>query len=75
MPCTYMPPTWQLGKQEHTWRSMASIIGFGPDAKPIRMPAERILEKLSKRITRPSSGVSSSSLKYEGGRSSFPKYR
>lgn len=55
-----------------TCKSMASRIGFGPEAKPIRIPAERILERLSKRSTRPTSPSSSSRAKYEGGRVALP---
>ena len=48
-------------------------MGLGPDAKPTRIPADRIFDKLSNRITLPTSGCSSSSLKYDGGRSDLPK--
>lgn len=57
----------------HTWRSITSRMGLGPDAKPTRIPADRIFDKLSNRITLPTSGCSSSSLKYDGGRSDLPK--
>jgi hypothetical protein len=32
---------------------MAAIIGSGPEVKPIRMPADRIFDTLSKRTTLP----------------------
>ena len=47
----------------------------GADRKPIRMPADSTFDKLSKRMTRPTSGSSRSSVKYEGGRGALPKYK
>lgn len=55
--------------------STTVIMASGPHMKPMRMPEERILDKLSKRITRPTSGCSSSSEKYDGGRGALPKYK
>jgi hypothetical protein len=59
-----------------TCLSIASISGVGPVTKPMRMPAEIILLKLSKRNTRPTlrSPVWASSAKYDGMRSRVPKY-
>ena len=54
---------------------MASWMGCGAERKPMRMPAERTLERLSNRTTRPTSGWSFSSAKYDGGRGEVPKYR
>lgn len=64
--------------EDYTWWgiltciSMACMSASGPEANPIRMPEERILDKLSKRRTRPTSGSSSSRLKYEGMRGTSP---
>ena len=52
-----------------------SKMGSGAQMNPIRIPDERILDTLSKRITRPISGSSRSSEKYDRGRVAFPKYR
>lgn len=59
-----------------TCLSIASSRGAGPVTKPMRIPAERILLKLSKRSTRPAlrSPVCASSIKYDGMRGAVPKY-
>ena len=58
--------------EQHTWMSMACMMGVGPDVKPIRIPAERTLDMLSKRTTRPASGSDASSSKYDLGLGAFP---
>lgn len=60
----------------HTCLSIASSNGAGPVTKPVRIPAESILLKLSKRSTRPTlrSPVCASSIKYDGMRGLAPKY-
>ena len=51
------------------------MIGCGAEMKPIRMPEDKTFDRLSKRMTRPTSGWSRSSVKYEGGRGALPKYK
>lgn len=48
-------------------------MGSGAQTNPIRIPDERILDTLSKRMTRPTSGSSHSRVKYDRGRAAFPK--
>ena len=55
-----------------TYSSIAFNKGSGPDAKPMRIPADKILERLSNLRTRPTSGSCSSSAKYDGYRGASP---
>ena len=48
---------------DSTCMSIASSNGEGPDAKPIRIPEDSTFDMLSKRSTRPTSGISRSRAK------------
>ena len=64
--------TWMGMGMGLTCMSIALSSGEGPVAKPIRIPEDSILDMLSNRRTRPTSGCSSSSEKYDFGRGSSP---
>ena len=42
-------------KEGHTCKTIAFKMGMGPETNPIRIPADRIFDKLSNLSTRPTS--------------------
>jgi hypothetical protein len=53
-------PKTEGGTSKHTLSSMVESKALGPVANPIRIPGDRIVDKLSNRSTRPTSGSSTS---------------
>ena len=59
-------------RKRRTCISIERKMDSGPLTKPIRIPADRILDKLSNRITRPTFFSSNSRAKYDGTRGALP---